>query len=214
MLVLPSSPQEHRGPRAKEKCAPPLQRSVRHRPPKLRPQPSRSIRIALLGHSLFFVLREYQKCYPPEVWSKIAQLILLHLRGKAVAPVKIQEIETSSPGLVLIVDDEPAVVTLIVEVLQRKGYRAQGFLSGVEAVALIQQEPDAVALLLTDLEMPRKTGVALIHEVKVIKPQLPIVVMSGDFQEWESQVRSFPWLSKPFRIEALLHIVEQHLGAG
>ena len=82
----------------------------------------------------------------------------------------------SRPHL-LVAEDEPGVATLIEECLTDEGYRVTLATDGVEAVeALPRGDYD---LLLTDVRMPRLDGVGLVRHVRVARPGLPIVVLSG-----------------------------------
>ncbi len=114
---------------------------------------------------------------------------------------------------VLVVDDEPVVRKLAVAVLEGKGYHVQTASDGQEAVEFFERRPDAVELLLTDLAMPRKNGVELIREVKAIKPELHIVVMSGNLSQWENELDGIPCIRKPFAILTLLGVIEEQLKA-
>lgn len=109
---------------------------------------------------------------------------------------------------ILVVDDEPTVRNFVMQVLQRRGYTLRSAGDGEEAANLIRENPGSIGLLLTDLDMPRKNGVALIQEAKLMKPDLPVIAMSGAYQEWRQDGISL--LAKPFSVSALLELVEKH----
>jgi CheY-like chemotaxis protein len=89
-------------------------------------------------------------------------------------------------GVILVVDDEPAVRRLIARVLQREGFVAQEAEDGwsamahLEATAAPPSEQPAVSLVLTDIHMPRMDGVELTRAVRGRWPRLPIVLMTGN----------------------------------
>ena len=80
---------------------------------------------------------------------------------------------------VMIVDDEPALVALAEETLTELGYRAVAFDSGVLALQAFRAEPKRFDLVLTDETMPELTGTELAREINQLRPEIPIVIMSG-----------------------------------
>jgi CheY-like chemotaxis protein len=81
--------------------------------------------------------------------------------------------------VVLLVDDEEALVRLGEEQLAELGYEPVGFASAVAALEALRAEPDRFDLLLSDEAMPGITGSELVREVRRIRPDLPVVLMSG-----------------------------------
>ena len=80
---------------------------------------------------------------------------------------------------VMIVDDEPALVGLAMELLCNLGYEPVGFESSSAALQALRAEPQRFDLLLTDEAMPDLTGAALAQEVRRIRADLPILIMTG-----------------------------------
>jgi PAS domain S-box-containing protein len=80
---------------------------------------------------------------------------------------------------VMIVDDEPALVALAEETLAELGYRAVAFDSGVLALQAFRAEPKRIDLVLTDETMPELTGTELAREINRLRPEIPIIIMSG-----------------------------------
>lgn len=112
---------------------------------------------------------------------------------------------------VLVADDEITVRTLATAVLRRRGYGVSSAEDGQEALEVFEEQPEDIGLLLTDLNMPRKNGIELIRDVKAIKPEQPVVAMSGDLPQWRDQLGGTPTLEKPFTMKMLLNVVEQNL---
>jgi DNA-binding NtrC family response regulator len=115
--------------------------------------------------------------------------------------------------VILVVDEESLVRRLVEKVLLKNGYAVQTASDGHEAVQLFLRQPERVALLLTDLTISRKSGIDLIQQVKKIKPELPVLAMSGDPSQWDKLPYGIFVLPKPFSIDALLGAVAQHLKA-
>jgi len=80
---------------------------------------------------------------------------------------------------VLIVDDEEALVRLGEEIMAGLGYEPVGFASSSAALASFRATPHRFQALLSDEAMPEMTGSELAREVRRIRPDLPILLMSG-----------------------------------
>jgi CheY-like chemotaxis protein len=89
------------------------------------------------------------------------------------------ELPCGSGEAVMIVDDERALVALAEETLAALGYEPMGFDSSVAALQAFRAEPQRFDLVLTDETMPDLSGVELAREMRRVRPELPIVLMSG-----------------------------------
>src|SRR5207302_10543173 len=77
------------------------------------------------------------------------------------------------------VDDERTLVALAEQTLAELGYDPAGFESSSAALAAFRAEPGRYDLVLTDEAMPELSGVELAREIRRLRPELPIVLMSG-----------------------------------
>lgn len=78
---------------------------------------------------------------------------------------------------ILLVEDDELVRDMLTQVLQRASYTVLSAANGEEATQLLQTHtPD---LMLTDIIMPKKSGIALISEVRHKHPQMEIIAISG-----------------------------------
>lgn len=100
---------------------------------------------------------------------------------------------------ILVIDDEPPVLQQVQDFLFRKGHRAVTARSGDEALrALLDGEFDAV---LTDVRMPGMDGVMVMHEIKKLRPKLPVIMMSGHSDVNADEMiaeGAAAWINKPF----------------
>ena len=80
----------------------------------------------------------------------------------------------------LVVDDEPVIARVVSEQLRRLGYQVTAVTDPEEALELVAEDPDDFDLLLTDLQMPRMDGVELAARVGRLRPQLPVVLSTGN----------------------------------
>ena len=86
----------------------------------------------------------------------------------------------SDPQLtILLVDDEPAIRRIAVRVLQRAGFSVLDAGDGEAALKLWQEHRDKVALVITDVMMPRRNGWELLEAIRAESPDLPFVMTSG-----------------------------------
>ncbi|MEA3178910.1 MAG: hypothetical protein QOI59_2433 [Gammaproteobacteria bacterium] len=80
---------------------------------------------------------------------------------------------------VMFVDDERALVALAEETLAELGYEPVGFESSLAALEAFRAEPERFDLVLTDETMPELTGTELAREILQLRPEIPIILMSG-----------------------------------
>jgi PAS domain S-box-containing protein len=80
---------------------------------------------------------------------------------------------------VMLVDDEETLVRLGEEMIAGLGYEAVGFTSAVEALEAFRADPERFDAVLSDETMPGMTGSQLTEKLIAIRPDLPIVLMSG-----------------------------------
>ncbi len=97
----------------------------------------------------------------------------------AAAPVPDSLVRPASGRSVLTVDDDPALALLAERLLARAGYRVSSFTDPFKALAAVRAQPQAFDLLLSDFNMPHKTGLELAREVTELRPGLPVVLASG-----------------------------------
>ncbi len=80
---------------------------------------------------------------------------------------------------VLVVDDEPDVAHLLERILVSRGYRVSVFTSSQEALAAFQNAPATFQAVVTDHTMPRLTGVELARQLKLVRPNVPVILTTG-----------------------------------
>ena len=91
----------------------------------------------------------------------------------------VGELPQGNGETVMIVDDQRSLVALAEETLAALGYEPVGFDSSVAALQAFRADPQRFDLVLTDETMPDMSGVELVREVRRVRPELPIVLMSG-----------------------------------
>jgi PAS domain S-box-containing protein len=145
--------------------------------------------------------------------------IWLPSAGTAAAPdAAIDDALPRGGGeVIMIVDDEPALVGVAEEMLAEAGYEPVGFDSSVAALRTLRADPDRFDVVLTDEAMPELSGTALADEIRRVRPDLPIVLMSG-FSDARvvSRARSSgvrEVLRKPLRMRDIAECLERVLAS-
>jgi predicted ATPase/signal transduction histidine kinase/CheY-like chemotaxis protein len=90
-----------------------------------------------------------------------------------------RELPRGNGETVMIVDDERALVALAEETLAELGYEPVGFNSSLAALRAFRAEPKRFDLVLTDETMPDLTGTELARELRQLRPEISIILMSG-----------------------------------
>jgi two-component system cell cycle sensor histidine kinase/response regulator CckA len=120
---------------------------------------------------------------------------------------------TSQP-VILLVEDDPSVLSLIATLLLRLGYVALTANNGTEAMKLARQHSGPIHLLLSDVVMPSMSGLELAQQFRSSFPDTPVLLMSG-YADSEPRELEPGWyfISKPFRAAQLLEKIEFVLSA-
>jgi len=125
--------------------------------------------------------------------------------------------DSTRGGLVLLVDDEPAVRRSVRRILQRGGYEVVEASSGGDALKCAQEdEANNILLLVTDVVMPRMDGKELAQRLRAKRPEMPVLFISG-FTGDPEFLAAFPdeetdFLGKPFMPDELLEKAHRLIG--
>jgi two-component system cell cycle sensor histidine kinase/response regulator CckA len=104
--------------------------------------------------------------------------------GSIAAPAAVpqpqpQQVRSTTSGTILVVEDEAAVRTLAIRMLERAGYAVLAAVTPSEACAIFAADPARIDLLVTDIVMPEMHGQALAKRLWAERPGLRVVFMSG-----------------------------------
>jgi CheY-like chemotaxis protein/two-component sensor histidine kinase len=108
-----------------------------------------------------------------EIWLPIAGET-----GKPAAEA-LGELPRGNGETVMIVDDERALMALVEETLAELGYEPVGFDSSAAALTAFRAQPERFDLILTDEAMPDLTGTELARHLRLCRPGIPIILVSG-----------------------------------
>ena len=118
------------------------------------------------------------------------------------------------PSAILLVDDDPDIRSLTRTFLEHEGYVVYSSGDAERAVQIFKGVPQ-IDLLLTDLYMPERSGLELAAELKELRRELPVLMISGGMvdgvQKARLQQEGWSFLAKPFRLPELLSTVHRIL---
>lgn len=139
-----------------------------------------------------------------ELWIPVATAL------SRVAPV-VQQVEAEPVArlCVLVVDDDSLVLTSTGLLLEDLGHRVISATSGTQALDLFDAEP-GIDLVITDMAMPKMNGEQLAQAIRVMKPDIPIILATGYAERLEGFAADLPRLPKPF---TQLNLVESIMSA-
>jgi putative two-component system response regulator len=112
---------------------------------------------------------------------------------------------------ILLVDDDPAVLGSAAELLEQEGYRVTACNNADDAFAFLENNP--VDTVLTDIKMPRVSGIDLLERIHPMAPEIPVILMTA-YAELEVAVEAihkgaFDFLIKPFKPVRLFHSINK-----
>src|SRR5262249_13901025 len=102
--------------------------------------------------------------------------------GKAAAAAPFKPALETPQGRgqhVLYVDDEKSIVTLVVTLLEGLGYKVTGETNPEQALKVILENPARFDVVVTDQAMGGMSGLELMREIHAVRPDLPIILVSG-----------------------------------
>jgi excisionase family DNA binding protein len=138
-------------------------------------------------------------------------------RGGSLPPAAAGPVSRTDRHRVLVVDDEASIRELLSKTLALAEYDVDTAPDGTTALDRLRASADAYDLLIADLKMPGMDGLTLIRQVRRIKSELPIIIITG-FSTESSAIEAVNlgvagYLTKPFRVPQVLAAAAKALGA-
>ncbi len=160
----------------------------------------------------------------PDVGSAFTFVLpLAEASAMPASPEMVSHSRASAPAAprqagtlpILLVDDEPLILGTGRVMLTHAGYPVTAVSSAAEAIAAMQDSE--FSLLITDYSMPGENGVSLIRQARVLKPGIPVILVSGlghiDDIDDDLATRLI-MLPKPYKKQDLLDAIGQFFGTG
>jgi CheY-like chemotaxis protein len=133
-----------------------------------------------------------------------------------------EKVEASGPlprgqERVLVVDDEPMLAEMVMQMLEELGYDVVSRTSGIEALEAFRHRSSGKRfdLVITDMTMPHFTGIDLAREISRRDPAVPVILMTGFSKKIDAEraeeigIQGF--LMKPVAMEQLATTVRMVL---
>ncbi len=116
---------------------------------------------------------------------------------------------------VMVIDDEKGLLLLTQQVLEKYGYKVCPYSNSLQALDDFKKQPDHFDLIITDMTMPKITGMDLSIEVLKIRSDLPIILCTG-YSENISEIKALEigikqYFQKPVDTRHLMKAVRKIL---
>ena len=116
---------------------------------------------------------------------------------------------------ILIVEDEPSLLKMLIRLVEQQGYRTLSATHAKEALSQAAQETGPIHLLITDVVMPHMRGGDLAAQLRTTQPDLPVLFISGYtagvLSEKDLTTGITRFLNKPFDSKKFLTLIRQIL---
>ena len=114
---------------------------------------------------------------------------------------------------VLVVDDDASIRVYLSALLKKHGFAVIVCESAEEALSYIREEP--ITVVLTDIKMPNVSGLELLHEIRQLNAEIPVILMTGnadlDLAIEAVNKGALSFLTKPLNREYLLSAINRGL---
>ncbi|MGB9593092.1 MAG: HD-GYP domain-containing protein [Anaerolineae bacterium] len=115
------------------------------------------------------------------------------------------------PEPILVVEDEDSVRSLVLRKLARAGYTAVGAANGIDALALLREQP--FGIVLSDINMPKLNGLELLQIIREAYPDVVVIMVTayGDLDHAIAAMRlgASDYVVKPFDLDQLMNAIQQ-----
>lgn len=102
------------------------------------------------------------------------------LESQSLPEEKSEGLETrSGTETILLVDDEQIIIEMESAILEHLGYKVVSTRSPQKAIEILEADPGSFDLVMTDLTMPKMTGIELVARIHRLQPDLPIILCTG-----------------------------------
>jgi two-component system cell cycle sensor histidine kinase/response regulator CckA len=123
--------------------------------------------------------------------------------------------DVTGQDTILLVEDEEAVRSFAARALRMRGYNVLEASGGEEGLEIVKSGGHDIHLLVTDVVMPNMDGPTMVRHVKGLKPDLPVIFMSGyaeeAFRRNDENASDLHFLPKPFGLKQLAAKVKEVL---
>ena len=116
--------------------------------------------------------------------------------------------------IILVVDDQPGIRRLLIEVLAENGYTAEAAANGYEGLQKAKELNPSLVLM--DMKMPGMDGIETLREFRRIGLTTKVVMMTAygelDMISEAKELGAIAYVTKPFDIVSLCQLIQQNVG--
>lgn len=114
---------------------------------------------------------------------------------------------------ILVIDDEELIVNLERQLLEGLGYQITPCTESEQALKIFRQNPESFDLVITDMTMPKITGIQLAEELVAIRPDLPVILCTGHSRITLEEIQNCSaisgYLPKPINLRQLTEVIRE-----
>ncbi|MBU1341199.1 MAG: response regulator, partial [Proteobacteria bacterium] len=151
----------------------------------------------------------------PGFGSSFEILLPLRQTERVKADIKGEQDLPRGSGNVLFVDDEESLVDFGTIVLERVGYKVEGYTSSLEALEAFKKTPGKFDLVITDYIMPKMQGMELAKKILEIRSNIPVMLCTGTksdkLVEHAKDAGIIEVLQKPIPMKSLIKAINNIL---
>ncbi|MBU0973542.1 MAG: cache domain-containing protein [Proteobacteria bacterium] len=151
----------------------------------------------------------------PEMGTTFQILLPEQTSADALDRVQQAAIMEKGKGKLLLADDEPGILEWMSQLLLKLGYEIVSAANGHEALEKFTRSPADFDLVLTDLTMPKMTGLSLSKKITALMPDMPIVLCTGFSEGLTAETMKECGISeilmKPIIASELARAIKMHL---
>ena len=121
-------------------------------------------------------------------------------------------------GSILVLDDDFDINNLLKISLKKKGYKVFGFTDPLLALEHFKINHSNYSLVISDLRMPVMSGFEFLHNIKLMKPKINVLLMSDFDMKSDSEFTKYSknyvidgFIQKPIAIKTLYNIVDSYM---
>ncbi|MDQ5980029.1 MAG: two-component system, cell cycle sensor histidine kinase and response regulator CckA [Verrucomicrobiota bacterium] len=178
---------------------------------------------AIIGGLLHLLRQNFVPAAAFAAGTRRADDLRLCLKPPGASPAAAPHASSATPfpprakgELILLVDDEASVRNLLTTVLLNHGYEVITARDGAEGVTVFRENRDRVALVITDIFMPKSNGRNFVDLIRPLRPDIRVLFMSGleangSGRDPGRKTSQDPFLLKPFKPASLLNTIHQVL---
>ena len=135
---------------------------------------------------------------------------------KAVIDTWLRQSSTEAEARILVIDDDETICSLFKDTLEDAGYKVTAVTDSYEGLELVKNEDYDLVFL--DLKMPGLDGAELLGQIRAVKPEMPVTVVTG-YPESDLMMKALNYgplgvMKKPFKGSDVLTTVRNYLRLG